>query len=95
MAKHNRDMYGHLIHVSDDGREEFGVSMSWHTVPPSTRKLPTMNVFHESDGFQQSLFSITIIDKGPDWGGERPVIVNVFEDRLREVLDMVNDVAPV
>ncbi len=84
------DMYGHLIHVSDHGGGGFGVSLTWQG-EPGGRVLPYMTVFHESDGFQQSLFSVTLQEvEGPLGGGERPVICNVFDDRLHEVLDLVN-----
>lgn len=87
-----KDMYGHLIHVAEDGAG-FGVSLTWQCIPGGPM-LPYMTVFHESDGFQQSLFSVSIERvEGPLGGGERPVICNVFDDRLHEVLDLVNQEA--
>ena len=84
-------MYGNMIHVSEDGIGGFGGSLAWHTTPPDTRKLPYLTIFHDSDGFQQALFSVSIEKvEGPLGGGERPAIFNVFDDRLREVLDLVN-----
>ncbi len=90
MAKREKDMYGHLIHVSDNnGAGGFGVSLAWATTSPrGGRRRPYLTVFHESDGFQQSLFSVTI-----DSVDERPTISDVFEGRLREVLDLVNQQA--
>ncbi len=77
------DMYGHLIHVSDHGRGGFGVSLTWQSIDGGPM-LPYMTVFHESDGFQQSLFSVTIERvEGPLGGGKRPTICNVFVDRLK------------
>ncbi len=82
MANREKDMYGHLIHLGNSG---FGVSLTWFTTSPGNeRKRPYMTVFHESDGFQQSLFSV-VVD-----ASERPAVSDVFDDRLREVLDLVN-----
>ncbi len=69
-----KDMYGHEIVPIGDG---FGVSVTFG-VHSDGAVDPLFSVFHSSDGFRQSLFSVDVHD--------RPQVYNVFEDRLREVL---------
>ncbi len=65
-----KDMYGHEIVLIGNG---FGVSTTFNST-----MAPEFALFHESDGFRQSLFSVA--------ASERPHVINVFDDRLRAVL---------
>ncbi len=68
-------MYGHEIVLIGKG---FGLSLAF-THHLNGAVTPSLALFHSSDDFHQSLFSVT-------WGDDRPQISNVFDDRLREVL---------
>lgn len=71
-----KDMYGDaIIPIGDSG---YGVSVAFFVRPDDT-KHPYFSIFHESDGFRQSLTSVTIDENG-GW------ISNVFRDRTAEVL---------
>lgn len=77
-----RDMYGHLIHVSDTGRGGFGISMTLHGPPGGNAdpvRIPEFTFFHESDDFKQALFSV-------DMTNGRPQVTNIFYDRVSDVL---------
>lgn len=75
-----RDMYGHkIVPIGED----FGVSLAFaHHLDGAVT--PLLTVFHASDGFRQSLFSVG------DYDG-RPQVINEFDDRLREVLAILKD----
>lgn len=71
------DMYGNPITpLAETG---YGVSVSIAYVNSGTRGHAVLTVFHASDGFRQSLFSVAI--DGPD----RPTLQNIFPDRLAEL----------
>ncbi len=84
-----RDMYGHLIHVSDKGHGGFGVCLSFHGEDGDLT--PYLTVFHDSDGFQQAMFSADVREKEHWPDGKWPEISNTFEDRTAEVLALVRD----
>ncbi len=75
----DHDMYGHKITPVGEG---FGVSVSLGILPDGSVE-PHLAVFHNSDGFRQSLFAIMGSGKYP--------IANVFEDRLAEVLLLLKE----
>lgn len=79
-----RDMYGHpIIPIGDSG---YGVSVSFFSRPSigdkqdDAQEFPDFTIFHDSDGFQQSLFSMAVYKEGQ-------VIHNTFEDRVAEALE--------
>ncbi len=93
-----RDMYGHLIHVSDRGLGGFGVSLSFYGTVEDVKegrpcRRPEFTIFHESDGFRQALFSVDADlgapEEDPIW--RRPKVVNIFHDRLAEVLELLKE----
>jgi hypothetical protein len=70
-------MYGHpIVPLGENG---YGVSTSFGGGLGGAR-YPTFTVFHVSDGFRQSLFSVSI-DKP-----ERPTLHNVFHDRIGSLM---------
>lgn len=70
------DMYGHPIYPL--GETGFGVSITFFSEGPEfPPKYPWFSIFHESDDFQQSLFSAELNLNGPH-------ICNAFEDRIAE-----------
>lgn len=71
------DMYGHRIHLI--GKSGFGVSFTTFQRPGCIQRLPDFTIFHDSDGFRQSLFSVAVYKEGQ-------VIHNTFEERVVEVL---------
>jgi len=71
------DMYGHRIHLI--GKSGFGVSLSTFQRPGDIQRLPDFTIFHDSDGFRQSLFSVAVYKEGQ-------AIHDTFEDRVAEVL---------
>lgn len=75
----DHDMYGHKITPIGEG---FGVSISLGILTDGSVE-PNLWVFHASDGFRQTLFSIMGNDKYP--------IANVFPDRLAEVLSLLKE----
>ncbi len=76
-----RDMYGHLINVSDRGLGGFGVSLAYHGVPG--KRVPAVTFFHESDDYRQALLTVGFEDQeGPLGGGMSPKVVNISYDRL-------------
>jgi hypothetical protein len=75
------DMYGHKITPIGDG---FGVSVSLGRYPDGA-VLAHLAVFHESDGFRQSLLACMVDGK--------PHIANIFPDRLAEVLLLLKEEA--
>ena len=50
---------------------------------------PEFTVFHSSDGFQQSLFSVGMLDPSNDGSYSRPTLMNTFPDRFKEVLSIL------
>jgi hypothetical protein len=86
-----RDMYGHLIHVSDnDGGGGFGVSVTWQRQlgGPAT---PVFSFFHESDGYRQALFSVDFECQCLEGRPLTPRVVNIFKARTAEVLALVQE----
>ncbi len=92
-----RDMYGHLIHVSDRGLGGFGVSLSYGGTVEDVKagrpaRRPQFTFFHESDGYRQALFTVDAWQDPPEthpvW--RRPKVVNIFHDRLIEVLELLS-----
>ncbi len=83
-----RDMYGHLIHLSeDDGEGEFGVSVNYAGATGSGDMWPEFTFFHKSDDYRQSLFTVSFEHvEGPLGGGRRPRVTNIFDERVAEVL---------
>lgn len=74
-----KDMYGHKIVPIGDG---FGVSLAFaHHLNGAVT--PCLTVFHSSDGFRQSLFSVGFSNEA------RPQVGNVFDDRFGEVLRLL------
>lgn len=74
-----KDMYGYEIVPIGDG---FGVSLAFaHHLDGVVT--PSITVFHSSDGFRQSLFTVGFNDDG------RPQVGNVFDDRFGEVLSLL------
>lgn len=85
--RRTHDMYGHEIVPISNG---FGVSMHFGIGLNGT-VTPHFNIFHSSDGFRQSLFSV---GGGGAKGDDRPQIENVFGDRLRGVLALLKREGP-
>lgn len=82
-----RDMYGHLIHVNDNDGGAFGVSVTYEGATGSGDVWPMFTFFHKSDDYRQSLFSVSFERvEGPLGGGRRPKVVNIFDERVAEVL---------
>ena len=75
------DMYGHeIVPIGDD----FGVSLTFaHHLDGTVT--PYFTVFHSSDGFRQSLFTVGSHEESP----HRPQVCNIFDDRLLEVLSLL------
>jgi len=71
-----RDMYGHTIHRLEG--TEFGVSIAY-----DGDGKPDFTVFHESDNFRQSLFSIGYSKE--KYGVGLMWQHNCFEKRIAEV----------
>ena len=91
-----RDMYGHLIHVSDRGLGGFGISLSYSGTVEDVKagrpcRRPTFHFYHESDGYRQSLFSVDAYQDPPEtdpvW--RHPKVTQIFHDRLAEVLELL------
>ena len=81
-----RDMYGHLIHVSDkNGQGGFGVSVTWERRALGEPKTPVFTLFHESDDFRQALFSVHF-----NCVEGTPRVCDIFHDRVAEMLTEVN-----
>lgn len=76
---HSHDMYGHQIWPL--GETGFGVSVAYYRTNEDDTLRPDFTFFHVSDGFRQSLFNIHgTLDKGG-----RPMVSNIFHDRVAEV----------
>lgn len=79
MEIRENDMYGHRIYPL--GETGYGVSVAFGSTPSESDCIyPLFTVFHVSDGFRQSLFSVSI--NKPD----RPTLTNVFHDRVAELM---------
>lgn len=78
MEIRSHDMYGHeIVPLGETG---YGVSTCFASKGvPGAPLYAEFTVFHVSDGFRQSLFSVGL-DK-PD----RPTLYDVFDDRIREL----------
>lgn len=77
---HTHDMYGNeIIRLGETG---YGVSTTFSCYPSREPPYlwPKWTLFHISDGFRQSLFSVSLdeIDK--------PTLVNIFHDRVLELM---------
>ena len=73
-----KDMYGHPIYPL--GETGFGVSVTFSSEGPDHEaKYPYFTIFHESDGFRQSLFSVHMTEFE-----NRQLLCNVFQDRIAE-----------
>ena len=70
-------MYGHEIVPL--GGVGYGISTSFFNRGNGVL-YPCFSVFHHSDGFRQSLFSVM---------GDCPEIVNVFHERMEEVAKLL------
>jgi hypothetical protein len=73
------DMYGHAIWPL--GETGYGVSVTF-CGRPGEPLVPEFTFFHASDGFQQSLFSVTMMQLFDKKG---PLICNVFRERVADV----------
>lgn len=74
------DMYGNEIYLL--GESGFGVS--FHVgITQFKERHPYFNVFHISDGYHQSLFSMTLNEM------KLPLYANIFPERCAEVFDAI------
>ena len=69
------DMYGQPIYPL--GETGFGVSIIFYNSPDPPIRSPEFTIFHQSDNYQQSLFSASMNLNGPH-------ISNPFQDRIAE-----------
>lgn len=77
-----RDMYGHMIHMSEKGKGGFGVSVTYSGA--EGERSPEFTFFHDSDDFEQAMFTVRFEDGCP-------MVVNTFGDRTAEVLRLVKE----
>lgn len=78
---HTHDMYGNEIYRL--GETGYGVSMTIHAIGIDSEQpwLPFFTVFHCSDGFRQSLFSVSLERD------DRAQLSNLFTDRIRDLIE--------
>lgn len=83
----SHDMYGSEIHRL--GETGYGVSVSyWRPgMEPEAPLRPEFTIFHCSDGFRQSLFSVRIEDPERHHWGWAASTINVFHERIAELMD--------
>lgn len=76
----SQDMYGNRIWPL--GETGFGVSVTWYSRPSDRdpRLRPSFTFFHASDGFRQAIWSLQ--------GDDDPGLVNLFQDRWAEVVQL-------
>lgn len=70
------DMYGNEIYRL--GETGYGVSVAIVDPVNGAPRYPFFTIFHASDGFRQSLLSVSMSDA--------PTLSNIFEGRLAEIL---------
>ncbi len=76
----SHDMYGQeIVPLGETG---YGVSVCFASYPgrPDPYLWPQFTVFHVSDGFRQSLFSVNLDEV------DRPSLCNIFQNRVAELM---------